>query len=41
MDESEALIKRREMLLDRISKMKYEVEKIDSRLAFIDSNNTP
>ena len=35
MDESEALIRRRNLLMDRISKMEHEVEKIDSRLAFI------
>lgn len=35
MIESEALIQRREMLLERISKMNYEVEKIDQRMAFL------
>ncbi|MDD1753319.1 MAG: hypothetical protein LUQ38_09570 [Methanotrichaceae archaeon] len=35
MDEFEALIRRRELLMDRISKMEYEVDKIDRHLAFI------
>jgi hypothetical protein len=35
MIESEALIQRRELLLERISKMSYEVEKIDQRMAFL------
>jgi hypothetical protein len=35
MDESEALIRRREMLLERISKMQYEVDKIDDRVAML------
>jgi hypothetical protein len=35
MTESEALIQRREPLLERISKMNYEVEKIDQRMAFL------
>jgi hypothetical protein len=35
MEEWEALIKRRQMLSDRISKMNYEVEKIDQRLDFL------
>ena len=35
MIESEALIQRRELLLERISKMNYEVEKIDQRIAFL------
>lgn len=35
MEEWEALIKRRRMLLERISKMNYEVEKIDKRLDFL------
>lgn len=35
MTESEALIQRRELLLERISKMNYEVEKIDQRMAFL------
>jgi len=33
MNESEALIQRRELLLERISKMNYEIEKIDQRMA--------
>ena len=36
MDEWEALIKRRELLLDKISSMTHEVEKIDQRLAFLE-----
>jgi len=35
MTESEALIQRRELLLERISKMNYEVEKIDQRMVFL------
>ena len=35
MNESEALIQRRELLLERISKMNYEIEKIDQRIAFL------
>jgi hypothetical protein len=35
MIENEALIQRRELLLERISKMNYEVEKIDQRMAFL------
>jgi dynactin complex subunit len=33
MNEIEALIQRREMLLERISKMNNEIEKIDRRMA--------
>jgi hypothetical protein len=33
MSESEALIQRRELLLERISKMNNEIEKIDQRVA--------
>ena len=33
MSECEALILRRELLLERISKMNYEIEKIDQRMA--------
>ena len=33
MSEREALIQRRELLLERISKMNYEIEKIDQRMA--------
>jgi hypothetical protein len=36
MGENEALIQRRELLLERISKMNYEVEKIDQRIAFLE-----
>lgn len=32
MEEWEALIQRRQMLLDKVSKINYEVEKIDLRL---------
>ena len=35
MNESEALIQRRELLLERISKMNYEIEKIGQRMAFL------
>ena len=35
MDEYEALIRRRELLMDRIWKMEHEVDKIDNRLAYI------
>jgi hypothetical protein len=35
MIENEALIQRRELLLERISKMNDEVEKIDQRMAFL------
>ena len=35
MSESEALIQRRDLLLERISKMNNEVEKIDQRMAFL------
>jgi hypothetical protein len=35
-DEWEALIQRREMLQEKVSKINYEVEKIDKRLAFLD-----
>jgi hypothetical protein len=35
MGEGEALIQRRKMLLDKISKMNNEVEKIDQRLNFL------
>ena len=34
--EWEALIQRREMLQEKVSKINYEVEKIDKRLAFLD-----
>jgi hypothetical protein len=35
LSESEALIQRLDLLLERISKMNYEVEKIDQRMAFL------
>jgi len=35
MEEWEALIRRRQMLLDKVSKMSYEIEKIDKRLVFL------
>jgi hypothetical protein len=35
MREWEALIQRRKMLADRISKLDYEIEKIDLRLDFL------
>jgi dynactin complex subunit len=35
MSESEALIQRRGLLLERISKMNNEIEKIDQRIAFL------
>ncbi len=35
MNENEALIRRRELLFERISKMNNEVEKIDQRIAFL------
>jgi hypothetical protein len=35
MEEWEALVKRRQMLSDKVSKMNYEVEKIDQRLDFL------
>jgi hypothetical protein len=37
MEEWEALLQRRQMLLDRISKMSHEVDKIDQRLDFLGS----
>lgn len=36
MNEIEALIQRRELLVERISKMDYEVQKIDHRIAYLD-----
>ena len=36
MEEGKALIKRRQLLSDRISKMSYEVEKIDQRLEYLE-----
>jgi hypothetical protein len=35
MEEWEALLQRRQMLLDRISKMNHEINKIDQRLNFL------
>ncbi len=37
MNETEALIRRRELLFERISKMNNEVEKIDQRIDFLQS----
>lgn len=36
MNEIEALIQRRELLIERISKMDYEVQKIDHRISYLD-----
>jgi hypothetical protein len=36
MGEWEALIQRRKMLLENVSKINYEVEKIDQRLAYLE-----
>jgi hypothetical protein len=36
MDEWEALIQRRKMLQEKVSKINYEIEKIDKRLAFLE-----
>jgi len=41
MEEWEALIKRRQMLWDRISKMNHEIEKIDQRLDFLEKIAAP
>jgi hypothetical protein len=35
MGEIEALIRRRDMLLERILNMNHEIEKLDGRLAFL------
>lgn len=35
MNEYEALIQRRELLIEKISKMDYEIQKIDQRMAFL------
>ncbi len=37
MSELEALIQRKEMLLERISAMTYEIDKIDRRLVFLEN----
>jgi hypothetical protein len=36
MEEWEALLQRRLMLMDRISKMNHEIDKIDQRLDFLE-----
>ena len=41
MGEWEALIKRRQLLWDRVSKMNHEVEKIDQRLDFLEKIAAP
>ena len=41
MEEWEALIQRRKMLSDKISRMNYEVEKIDQRLDFLGRTTVP
>ncbi|HEX7535084.1 MAG TPA: hypothetical protein VF343_07480 [Syntrophales bacterium] len=41
MSENEALIRRRELLFERISKMNNEVEKIDQRIAFLQNAEAP
>ena len=41
MEEEKALIKRRQLLSDRISKMNYEVEKIDRRLEYLNRMALP
>ncbi len=37
MNELEALTQRRELLLERILRMEYEIHKIDQRVAFLES----
>lgn len=39
MQEYEALVRRRQMLLERISKINYEIEKLDKRLDFLGRTN--
>ncbi len=41
MSEQEALIRRRELLNENISKMAYEIWKIDNRLAFLQKTTRP
>ncbi len=41
MNENEALIRRRELLFERISMMNNEVEKIDQRIAFLQNAEAP
>ncbi len=41
MNEFEALIRRRDLLMVRISKMEQEVAKIDNRLAFLSRMTWP
>ncbi len=38
-EEYEALIRRRQMLLEKISKINYEIEKLDRRLDFLGRMN--
>lgn len=40
MNEYEALIQRRELLMERISKMEYEIQKIDQRIFFLQRKKT-
>jgi hypothetical protein len=41
MSEQEALIRRRELLNENISKLAYEIWKIDNRLAFLHQATRP
>ncbi len=41
MNENEALIRRRGLLFERITKMNNEVEKIDQRIAFLQRVEAP
>jgi ubiquinone biosynthesis protein UbiJ len=41
MEEWEALIQRRKMLLENVSKINHEVEKIDQRLDFLGRTTVP
>jgi hypothetical protein len=41
MNEREALIRRREVLNENISKLAYEIWKIDNRLAFLQQATKP
>jgi len=40
MNELEALIQRRELLIERIIKMEYEIQKIDQRVAFLEGKTS-
>lgn len=40
MNELEALIQRRELLIERIIKKEYEIQKIDQRIAFLESKTS-